>query len=59
MTFLIIYFSDKIRLVISCEFSARQMIHINVILFSLKNNKINFRMFSATNLLSDLRVNWA
>ena len=35
------------------------MVHMECqVLFSLKNNKINFRMSSAANLLSALRVNY-
>ena len=56
--FEMLYVSEKIRLDISCESSARQMIHMKCpVLFSMKNNKKNFGMLSATNLLSALRVN--
>ena len=49
------YFSEKIRLHISYGSSA---IHVkNQVLFHLKNKKINFRMSSATNVLSASRVN--
>ena len=45
---ILIFFSDKIRLEISCESSARQMIHMKCqVLFPPKINKINFRISSA------------
>ena len=58
LKFFFFYFSEKLRLNISCESSARQMIHMKYqILFSLKNNNINFRMSSAAILLSALWIN--
>ena len=45
------------RLDISCESSAQQMIHMKCqVLFSLKNNKMNFKTSSATNFPSILWV---
>ena len=61
-------FLEKIRLDISCEFSALLSINMKClslfnmkcqVCFSLKNNKIDFRMLPATNLLSALKVNYA
>ena len=50
-------FSEKIRLVITCESSAKQMIHMKwQVLFFQKNNKINFGMSSVANLLNPLQV---
>ena len=46
-----LYILGKLRLAISCE------LHKMSILFSLKNNRTNFRMSSAPNLHSILRVN--
>ena len=41
-----------------CELSATQMIYMKCqVLFSLKNNKINFGMSSSKNLLSTSRAN--
>ena len=53
------YFSEKIRLSISCESSARQMIHMKCwVLSSLKNNDNRIiRLWSVTILLGALRVN--
>ena len=54
------YVPEKIRLNISCESSARRMIHIKwQVLFSLKitKKKNNFRILSAANLLSTLSLN--
>ena len=43
-----LFFSEKIRLDIFCESSARQSSHMKFkIVFSLKNNKVNLRMSSA------------
>ena len=53
LIFFLLYFSVKIRLVISCESSARQTTRIKwQVLFSLKNNN---RMSPATILISALR----
>ena len=58
---LVLYFSVKIRLdQISCESSAMhiQMIQMKyLVIFSLKNNKKQIRMLSATFLLSTYSVN--
>ena len=57
------YFSEKIRLDISCELSARQMIHMKYqALSSLKKtttqkqNKNNFKVSSAVVVISALRL---
>ena len=55
------YFSEKIRLDISCELSARQMIHMKYqALFSLKKhtqkNKNNFKVSSAVVVISVFRL---
>ena len=60
--FLFIYlffFFEKIRLGISCEFSARQKIHMKFqVLFSLKNtNKKKRTMLSAAVLITTSKVN--
>ena len=51
------YFSEKIRLDISCELSARQTVHMKCqALFPLKNTfKKNFNMSSAAAVTEDLR----
>ena len=50
--FIVIFFSEKISLDISCQLSARQTIHMKYqVLFSLKNKINNFRMSSVTNCL--------
>ena len=52
------YFSEKIRLDISCESSARQMIHMKYqALISLKNKEKIMRMSSPAGAISFLRVN--
>ena len=56
---LIIYFSEKIRLGILCESSARQMIHMKChVLFSLKKKKKKkkIKMLSAAVVVSILWV---
>ena len=51
------YFSGKIWYDIPCESSAYQTSNMkNQALFSLRNNKINFRMSTSTNLLSVQRI---
>ena len=51
-------FSEKIRLVISCESSAKQMIHMKCqVLFSLKNINKQIKMLSAAVMISTLKVN--
>ena len=46
------HFSEKIRLDISCELSAEQMIHMKCqVLFSLKKKKKKKKMTSTTTLL--------
>ena len=53
----LLIFSEKIRLDISCESSARQMIHMKYqALFSLKNIK-QIKMLSPEVVISTLRVN--
>ena len=54
----LLYFSEKISLDISCESSARQMIHIKCqVLFSLKNDFKKLDMRSATIFLGALKDN--
>ena len=55
---LIFFFSDKIRLEISCESSAKQMIHMKCqVLFPPEINKISFRISSAIIFAEHFRVN--
>ena len=58
-TLICFLFFRKIRLDISCKLSSRWTIHMKFhIFFSLKNNNVNFRVSSATNLLGALRVSF-
>ena len=52
-------FSDKIRIDVSCEYSARQRIHMkNQALFSLTDKSKTLKCLPLQLLFGALRVNW-